>query len=328
MSAASTSAATSDILLVNGLLLDVVAGAIVGERDVLVRDGRIAEIGDPRLHAPSARRINLAGRVLMPGLCDAHVHVIVPMNSFLLLTKWSPFYAAIRALPILRDMLMRGFTTVRDAGGADFGLVRAVEEGLIPAPRILHSGKALSQTGGHGDMRGAGENAYDPHYAVPSLGGICNGVAAVREAARDEIRRGARQVKIMAGGGIASYTDPIANDQFSEEEIRAAVEEAEMANIYVMAHTYTARQVTRAVRCGVARSSTATSLTMPPPPRWCAATPSSCPPSSPTVQCGRKGSASACRRSCTRRSARCWRWAIPRWRLRRATACAWPTGPT
>lgn len=240
-----------DILFTNACVFDVVAGTVSGERDVLVRAGRIAEIGDPRLRAASARRIDLRGRVLMPGLCDAHVHVTVPMNSFKLLTTWSPFYTAIRAVPILEGMLMRGFTTVRDGGGAEFGLARAVDEGLIAGPRILYSGKALSQTGGHGDMRGAGENVWDDHYALPGLGRICNGVAAVREAARDEIRRGASQVKIMAGGGIASYTDPIANDQFSEEEIRAAVEEAAMANLYVMAHTYTSRQIARCARFGV-----------------------------------------------------------------------------
>jgi imidazolonepropionase-like amidohydrolase len=240
-----------DILLANACVMDVLAGSVGGECEVLVRGGRIAEIGAPTLGSTTARRIDLRGRVLMPGLSDAHVHVIMPMNSFRLVTTWSPFYTAIRALPTLKGMLMRGFTTVRDGGGAEFGLARAVEEDLIPSPRILYSGKALSQAGGHGDMRGAGENANDGHYAVPGLGRLCNGVAEVRAAARDEIRRGASQVKIMAGGGIASYTDPIANDQFSEEEIRAAVEEAEMANLYVMAHTYTARQIARAVRFGV-----------------------------------------------------------------------------
>ena len=236
-------------LLKNASVLDVDAGSLSATCDVLIAEGRIAEIGS---RARTAERvIDLKGRTLMPGLCDAHVHVIVPMNSFALLTKWSPFYTAIRAMPILRDMLMRGFTTVRDAGGADFGLARAVEEDLIPSPRILYSGKALSQSGGHGDMRGPGETAYDDHYYVPSLGRICNGVAEVRLAARDEIRRGAHQVKLMVGGGIASYTDPIHYVQFSREEIRAAVEEAENASTYVMAHAYTNRCIRHAVECGV-----------------------------------------------------------------------------
>ncbi len=236
-------------LLKNASILDVDAGSLSATCDVLIAEGRIAEIGS---RARTAERvIDLKGRTLMPGLCDAHVHVIVPMNSFALLTKWSPFYTAIRAMPILRDMLMRGFTTVRDAGGADFGLARAVEEDLIPSPRILYSGKALSQSGGHGDMRGPGETAYDDHYYVPSLGRICNGVAEVRAAVRDEIRRGAHQVKLMVGGGIASYTDPIHYVQFSREEIRAAVEEAGNASTYVMAHAYTNRCIRHAVECGV-----------------------------------------------------------------------------
>lgn len=241
----------STLLLKNAAILDVDGGTILGERDLLVRDGKIAEIGDTTIAGTFDRTLDLAGKVLMPGLCDAHVHVIVPINSFAQLTKWSPMYAAIRTVPILEGMLQRGFTTVRDAGGADFGIARAVEEKLIAGPRILYSGKALSQTGGHGDMRGPGETAYDSHYYVPSLGRIADGVDAVRLAARDEIRRGAHQVKLMVGGGIASYTDPVTFAQFSAEEIRAAVEEAENAQRYVMAHAYTARCIRHAVANGV-----------------------------------------------------------------------------
>lgn len=241
----------SRTLLKNASILDVDAGTLLGERDVLIDGGKIAEIGETKVRDPDANVIDAKGKVLMPGLCDAHVHVIVPINSFLQLTKWSPFYTALRAMPILEGMLMRGFTTVRDAGGADFGLARAVEEKLIPSPRILYSGKAISQTGGHGDMRGVGETEFDSHYYVPSLGRVADGVDAVRLAARDEIRRGASQVKLMVGGGIASYTDPIHFVQFSGEEIRAAVEEAENAGKYVMAHAYTARCIQHAVKNGV-----------------------------------------------------------------------------
>ncbi|TIW29514.1 MAG: amidohydrolase family protein [Mesorhizobium sp.] len=239
------------LLLKNAAILDVDAGKLLEERDVLIREGRIAELGETRLKVSSDREIDLRGKVLMPGLCDAHVHAIVPINSFAQLTKWSPFYTAIRAVPILEGMLLRGFTTVRDAGGADFGIARAVNEKYIRGPRILFSGKALSQTGGHGDMRGAGEIEFDSHYYVPSLGRVVDGVDAVRKAARDEIRRGAHQIKLMVGGGIASYTDPVTFAQFSGEEIRAAVEEAENAERYVMAHAYTARCIRHAVTNGV-----------------------------------------------------------------------------
>jgi imidazolonepropionase-like amidohydrolase len=239
------------LLLKNCAILDVDAGALLGERDVLISDGRIAEIGETRIKASHDLEIDLRGKVLMPGLCDAHVHAIVPINSFAQLTRWSPFYTAIRAMPILEGMLQRGFTTVRDAGGADFGIARAVAEKLIPGPRILYSGKALSQTGGHGDMRGPGETEFDSHYYVPSLGRVVDGVSEIRKAARDEIRRGAHQIKLMVGGGIASYSDPVTFAQFSGEEIRAAVEEAENAERYVMAHAYTDRCIRHAVSNGV-----------------------------------------------------------------------------
>lgn len=239
------------LLIRNAAILDVDAGTLMDTRDVLVIDGRIAEIGEPRVTGSFDQEIDARGRTLMPGLCDAHVHAIVPINSFAQLTKWSPFYTAIRAMPILEGMLQRGFTTVRDGGGADFGIARAVEEKLIPGPRILYCGKAISQTGGHGDMRGPGEQAYDDHYYVPSLGRVADGVAAMRAAARDEIRRGAHHIKLMVGGGIASYTDPVTFAQFSGEEIRAAVEEAENAERYVMAHAYTDRCIRHAVVNGV-----------------------------------------------------------------------------
>jgi imidazolonepropionase-like amidohydrolase len=240
------------ILLENAHILDVRAGTLTDLRHVLIESGRIREISDGPARRPrDGHSIDLRGRTLMPGLCDAHVHCIVPINSFAALTRWSPFYTAIRAMPVLEGMLMRGFTTVRDAGGAEFGLARAVEEGLIRGPRILYSGKALSQTGGHGDMRGGGESTYDDHYYVPSLGRICDGVDAVRRAARDEIRKGAHQVKLMLGGGIASYTDPIHFVQFSAEEVRAAVEEAGNAGTYVLAHAYTERAIAHAVGNGV-----------------------------------------------------------------------------
>ena len=240
----------NSILFENATVLDAAAGEMRPDRQVLVMDGRIAEVSEGRLSASNAERIDLRGLTLMPGLCDAHVHVVASTADFAELTRMSPYYAAARAAEILRGMLLRGFTTVRDVGGADWGLARAVEEGAFLGPRLIHCGKALSQTGGQGDMRAPGQQAYDAAYATPGLGVICDGVAEVRRAAREEIRRGARHVKLMVAGGIASPTDRISSDQFSEEEIRAAVEEAGMADLYVVVHAYTARSVSRAVRCG------------------------------------------------------------------------------
>jgi imidazolonepropionase-like amidohydrolase len=187
----------------------------------------------------------------MPGMIDAHVHVTAYTANFAELARSSPGYVAAHAARIMGDMLDRGFTSVRDVGGADFGLARAVEEGLIRGPRLFFGGKALSPTGGHGDVRGPGFEAYDSAYTQPGLGMIVDGVPQVRRAARAEVRRGAHHLKIMGGGGISSPTDRITSDQFSEEEIAAVVEEAAMANLYVVVHAYTARSITRCARLGV-----------------------------------------------------------------------------
>jgi imidazolonepropionase-like amidohydrolase len=237
------------VIFRNACILDVVAGSVLGEQDVLIKDGRIKQIGRT-VKDDAAVTIDLRGQVLMPGLCDGHVHTISASNSFAELQRWSPFYMASRMGEILRGMLMRGFTTVRDAGGADWGIASAVEEGYVDGPRILFCGKALSQTGGHGDMRTPGEN-LEQCVCCPGLGRICDGVSEVRKAVRDEVRKGATQIKLMVSGGIASPTDRIGSTQFSIEEIKAAVEEAEAASIYCMGHAYTARAIERALECGV-----------------------------------------------------------------------------
>ena len=241
----------TSIVLRNALVLDTVAGELLADRDVLVVDGRIEEIADGRIHAGDAHVVEVGGRVLMPGLCDAHVHITAATMSLEEIAHWSPYYATARALERLQRMLLRGFTTVRDACGADYGLAAAVEEGYIPGPRVLHCGKALSQTGGHGDMRERGDEALDQCYTGVGIGRICDGVAEVRRAARDELRKGAKQVKMMVSGGIGSPLDPVDIAQFSLDEIRAGVEEAEAAGRYVMAHAYPARAINRALRCGV-----------------------------------------------------------------------------
>jgi imidazolonepropionase-like amidohydrolase len=240
----------SAILFRNARVLDVHAGALLAEHDVLIVNGRIKELSETPIKTNVASVLDVRGRTLMPGLCDAHVHAISATNSFLELQTWSPFYAAGRMLDVLKGMLHRGFTTVRDAGGADWGIAAAVEQGYVEGPRILYCGKALSQTGGHGDMRRPGED-FEQCLCCPGLGRICDGVAEVRKAARDEIRKGATHIKLMVSGGIASPTDRITSTQFSIEEIRAAVEEAEAANIYCMGHAYTARAIRRALECGV-----------------------------------------------------------------------------
>ncbi len=239
------------IIFTNALVLDADKGALTGECNVRVEDGRIAAISAAPLRASGAQVFDLKGRTLMPGLCDAHVHVTAVTPDFAALRHWSPSYVTARAAEVLEGMLMRGFTTVRDAGGADYGLAAAVDEGYLTGPRILFCGKALSQTGGHGDMRRPGEHGLGECFCCAGLGHVCDGITEVRRAARNEIRKGANQIKIMASGGVSSPTDRISNLQFSIEEIAAIVAEAEAAGLYVMAHAYTADAVNRALTCGV-----------------------------------------------------------------------------
>lgn len=236
------------LLLTNAGMINLTTGD-VQEVSVIAEDGRIKEVGQG-LKAAGADILDARGGFLLPGLSDAHVHVTAATASFPELTRWSPYYAGARAAGILEAMLMRGFTTVRDAGGADFGLAQAVAEGHLRGPRILFCGQAISQTGGHGDMRSPGEN-FEACVCSPGLGRVVDGVPEVRRACRDEIRKGASQIKIMASGGISSPTDRITSSQFSMEEIRAAVEEAENAGLYVMAHAYMPESIRRAVECGV-----------------------------------------------------------------------------
>jgi imidazolonepropionase-like amidohydrolase len=219
---------------------------------VLVEDGRIREISDQPLTAANARIIDAAGRVLMPGLIDAHYHALLADLNVSNLDIMPPSLLHQHAHVNLKAALGRGFTSVRDAGGADIGLVRAVDEGLIKGPRIFHSGKALSQTGGHGDMRAA--THFEPCACATYHGPICvvaDGVDEVRKAVREELRKGATQIKLMVSGGVLSPSDPVWMDQYSEAEIRAAVEEAATRRTYVMAHAHTANAARRCVDYGV-----------------------------------------------------------------------------
>jgi len=238
-------------ILENANVVDVENGIILADQNLVLENGFIRELNEAKPSHSDANRIDLKGSYVIPGLIDAHVHVTAYTANLGELPRQSPMYVAARAAKVLDGMLSRGFTTVRDVGGAEFGLAQSVEEGLISGPRLLYGGKALSASGGHGDHRSMGVDRSDETYAQVSLGRRCDGVDDVRRAARDEIRRGAHHIKIMANGGISSPTDRITSDQFSEEEIAAIVDEANMANLYVVSHTYTARSVARAVRNGV-----------------------------------------------------------------------------
>lgn len=237
------------LLLRNALLLDPAEGSYV-EGDIRCVDGRIVGVGTG-LTTPDARTEDVRGAVVMPGLIDAHVHVTALTADLGSIPALSPSYVAAHSGRIMGQMLDRGFTTVRDVAGADYGLADAQAEGLIRGPRLMFCGRALSQTGGHGDGRGRGTHRHDDHPCCAGLSRIADGVDAVRAAARDELRKGAHHIKVMASGGVASPTDRIDSTQYSAEELRTVVEEAEAANRYVAAHAYTARAVNRALELGI-----------------------------------------------------------------------------
>jgi imidazolonepropionase-like amidohydrolase len=240
------------ILFENARLWDGFAEESRPGVSVLVEGETIREVSD-RPIASSATRVDLAGRTLMPGLIDAHVHVVASLANIAANAMLPDAVVAFRAGKLMHEMLMRGFTTVRDLGGATLGLRMAWEEGLITGSRLSMCGKALSQTGGHCDFRTRADTRDFGFFAarLGSLGRLVDGVDEVRRACREEIKGGADYIKLMANGGVASPSDPIAFFGFSESELRAAVEEAEMAQTYVAAHLYTDAAIARAVRCGV-----------------------------------------------------------------------------
>lgn len=231
-------------------VLDVVEGAYRDDHDVLVRDGRIIAVGQG-LSAEGVPVADLTGRTLLPGFIDCHVHLLAVTADLASLHTAAPMYVAAQAAVLMREMLARGFTTVRDNAGADYGLAQAQADGLLPGPRVFFCGRALSQTGGHGDSRRRGQHVIDTHPGCPVMTRVVDGVDAIRQAAREELRNGAHHIKLMVSGGVASPTDEVDSTQYSLDEIRAVVEEAQAAGKYVSAHAYPGAAISRAVRCGV-----------------------------------------------------------------------------
>ncbi len=240
------------ILIRGGNVLDVEALRVIA-CDVLIEQGKITRTG-PGLVAPAdAQIIDATGLTVMPGLIDCHTHIVASQVNLGLNANLPNALATLRAVPILSGILMRGFTTVRDAGGANWSLAEATRTDIIDGPRLFTAGRALSQTGGHGDMRPRSD-IMEPCACSQRIGNIArvvDGEDNIRLAVREEIQMGATQIKIMASGGVASPNDPIHFLGYSEKEIRAAVEEASNAGTYVMAHAYTPAAISRAVRFGV-----------------------------------------------------------------------------
>lgn len=240
---------TFSLLIRNARIVDVRAGD-VSEGDVAIDDGLIRETGGRVTSGDAQRTIDAGGAYLLPGLIDAHVHVKAITANLGAIWSYSPSYVALAAARVLRGMRDRGFTTVRDTGGADFGIAEAQQAGLIDGPRVIYCGKALSQTGGHGDRRSPGETLYDSHPSGPETSRIADGVDAVRLAAREELRRGASHIKMHASGGVSSPTDQVDESQYSMDELRAVAEEATNAGAYLTVHAYPSVAIRRAVEAG------------------------------------------------------------------------------
>ncbi|MEX3985035.1 amidohydrolase family protein [Paraburkholderia sp. EG287A] len=244
------------ILFKNGALLDPLQGALQPGHNLLVEGDTIKAVSPGPIDVHDAQVIDLAGKTLMPGLIDLHAHMVATQFDLPAQARMPNVFVTLKAVPIMRGILRRGFTTVRDAGGAGLALKQSIEMGLAQGPRLFVAGRALSQTGGHGDVRArsdfiVGDAPCNCCVRVGALSRVVDGVDALRRAVREELQMGADQIKIMASGGVASPTDPVGALGYSEDEIRAVVAEAQARGTYVMAHAYTPESMQRAVRCGV-----------------------------------------------------------------------------
>jgi len=231
-------------------------GVTDGLRDceVLVEAGVIREVSDTPIVSPSATVIDLAGRTLMPGLIDLHIHAYASSMSAQAIDRAGEPYRTAHAIKMLGHALDCGFTTVRDIGGGDYPLWRAIEDGLVRAPRFFYAGRALSMTGGHGDFRSADQSSIHGYCSCGRSNSLCviaDGIDECLKAAREELRRGAHCIKIMGSGGVASPTDPLWMNQYREDEIRAIVQECAERRTYVAAHCHPASAIRRAVEYGV-----------------------------------------------------------------------------
>jgi imidazolonepropionase-like amidohydrolase len=228
-------------------VVDTVAGRTVPHRQVVLDGDRVTAVHPAGTDGPGERP-DVRGLTVVPGLIDCHVHVKAWTADLAAVSRRPASYTALRAADLLGAMLRRGFTTVRDCGGADAGLAAAVADGTTAGPRVHYCGHAISQTGGHGDTRTAGEHCHAG--AGESLSRVADGVDGVRVAVRDELRQGAHFIKVMVSGGVSSPTDRLDSLQYGAAELAAAVEEATNAGRYVTGHAYTAAAVRRAAEVG------------------------------------------------------------------------------
>jgi imidazolonepropionase-like amidohydrolase len=257
MAASASATPITRIAFTNARLFDGKSDALLPGLRVVV-DGKTIHTVEP-VEAPldpDVRIVDCGGRVLMPGLIDAHWHAMLASLPLAVLMTADVGYINLVAADEAKKTLMRGFTSVRDMAGPTFSLKRAIDTGLVPGPRIWPSGAMISQTGGHGDFRFPYEVPASPNAPlsrVEAIGGgaVADGVDRVLQRAREQLMLGASQLKLAAGGGVSSAYDPIDVSQYTEAEFRAAVDAAENWGTYVAVHAYTPRAIKTAIRGGV-----------------------------------------------------------------------------
>src|SRR5262245_33034105 len=250
---------TSTVLFENVRVFDGKSAQLSGPTNVLVRGNTIERISSAPIsvdRSATTRIINGGGRTLMPGLIDLHWHTFLVRPTPAELLTGDAGYLYQMAGAEARDTLMRGFTTVRDVGGPSFGLKQAVDRGVVAGPRIYPSGAIISITGGHGDFRQPSELSRvigAPLSRLETMGGamIADSPDEVRVRVREQLLQGASQIKLTAGGGVASPNSPLDASTFTEAELHAAVEAAENWGTYVTVHAYTPVSIQRAIAAGV-----------------------------------------------------------------------------
>jgi imidazolonepropionase-like amidohydrolase len=243
-------------LIVNGTLLDTDSMTLVGERHVAIEGDTIAEVSETRPDPSTADRvIDARGRFVLPGFIDAHVHHVITTMDFRRLARMSTTEKALGAARLAEATILRGFTTVRDTGGDVTGLVRAIAGGLCDGPRIIRAGRAISQTGGHGDFdipeNAPGQPICACQVHSNDLSHVADGPDAIRKAVRTELRDGSDFIKLMSSGGVASPSDPFDAVQYTPEEIRAATVETDHRHTYATSHAYQPEAISQAIENGV-----------------------------------------------------------------------------
>src|SRR5215831_1850706 len=255
----SPQAPANATLFLNIRIFDGKSGTLSSPSSVLVQGNTIQNVSSSPIDPSTIENVTVIDgrrRVLMPGLIDAHWHCFMASVPQVVLMTADPSYVHLLAARQAEATLMRGFTTVRDMGGPVFGLKRAIDEGIMSGPRIYPSGAFISQTSGHGDFRFAFEvprvlGGPLSHSEVEGVAAIADSPDEVRLRAREQLRHGASQIKLMAGGGVASPYNPIESIQYTQAEIHAAVEAAENWGTYVTVHAYTPRAIRQALAAGV-----------------------------------------------------------------------------